>query len=465
MFSLDVNIQLNMTSHVPGGSDNLGRYLQPDDVDSYDSLTLGDDDITSCVRDCVAGEARVCYYHFVFEEYQVLNTACGNCPDNITDCFLPHCVTANGYPRAILTANRQIPGPGIQVCLRDRIVVDVTNAMPDRETTVHWHGIFMRGQPYMDGVPYVTQCSILEGQTFRYDFYANNAGTFLWHSHDGFQKMDGLAGNLVVRLAKSLDPNSHLYDYDLPSHVILIVDWYYMQFGNDVPGFQAHDRTQGADSFLIGGRGRNKKSSKGKKSPLSVYRVSRGKRYRFRIIGGLCSEFPIRIKFEGHKMLLIATDGNPVKPLMVDTVVLEAGMRVDVVLDASQLVSSYWIRVQGLAHCAFLDVQQLAVLQYEGTTEAEPSTLPIKLPYLPQNKVFIPHGNHNHPFHLHGYSFALIEMGVLKNGSTMESVVEELKTRNFSQSKFPPLLDTIGIPNQGYAVIRFKADNPGKCQE
>jgi FtsP/CotA-like multicopper oxidase with cupredoxin domain len=39
----------------------------------------------------------------------------------------------------------------------------------------------------MDGVPMVTQCSILEGDTFRYDFTAKNEGTHYWHSHDGMQ--------------------------------------------------------------------------------------------------------------------------------------------------------------------------------------------------------------------------------------------------------------------------------------
>jgi hypothetical protein len=67
------------------------------------------------------------------------------------------------------------------------------------------------------------------------------------------------------------------------------------------------------------------KSEKGMKTPLSVYRVAQGKRYRFRLVGGLCSECPVRVKFEGHQMLVIATDGYPVEPILVDTVVLEAG--------------------------------------------------------------------------------------------------------------------------------------------
>jgi hypothetical protein len=62
-------------------------------------------------------------------------------------------------------------------------------------------------------------------------------------------------------------------------------------------------------------------------------------------------------------------------------------MRVDVVLAASQPVGPYWIRVQGLAQCSWMDVQQLAVLLYEGSSVMEPTNAPMKLPYLPQSRV------------------------------------------------------------------------------
>jgi FtsP/CotA-like multicopper oxidase with cupredoxin domain len=78
------------------------------------------------------------------------------------------------------------------------------------------------------------------------------------------------------------------------------------------------------------------------KTPLSVYRVAQGKRYRFRLVGGTCSECPVRVKFEGHQMLVIATDGYPVKPILVDTVVLEAGR--------------YFLKSQ--RNCAFVRLRQ-----------------------------------------------------------------------------------------------------------
>jgi hypothetical protein len=70
--------------------------------------------------------------------------------------------------------------------------------------------------------------------------------------------MDGLVGNLIVRQPKARDPNSHLYDFDLPSHVILILDWYYLDADQHFPGLLTHDMSQDAESYLIGGRGREK---------------------------------------------------------------------------------------------------------------------------------------------------------------------------------------------------------------
>jgi FtsP/CotA-like multicopper oxidase with cupredoxin domain len=65
------------------------------------------------------------------------------------------------------------------------VIVDITNNMAGRTTAIHWHGVFQQGSQFMDGVPMLTQCSIYESDTFRYDFIANNEGTHFWHSHDG----------------------------------------------------------------------------------------------------------------------------------------------------------------------------------------------------------------------------------------------------------------------------------------
>jgi len=57
--------------------------------------------------------------------------------------------------------------------------------MMEESTTIHWHGHHQRGTPYMDGVPYVTQCPIPPKSSFRYHYMADTPGTHFWHSHSG----------------------------------------------------------------------------------------------------------------------------------------------------------------------------------------------------------------------------------------------------------------------------------------
>lgn len=68
----------------------------------------------------------------------------------------------------------------------------------------------------------------------------------------------------------------------------------------------------------------------------------------------------------------------------------------------------------------------------------------------------------NHPFHLHGHSFRVVGLRRLAKHTTIEEIQEfdraGLLKRNL---KNPPIKDTVTVPDGGYTVIRFKADNPG----
>jgi hypothetical protein len=74
--------------------------------------------------------------------------------------------------------------------------------------------------------------------------------------------------------------------------------------------------------------------------------------------------------------------------------------------------------------------------------------------------------NISHPFHLHGYAFHVIGMGrspdtTIKKISlkhTLDLNRRGLLNRNFQNH---PLKDNVAVPNNGYVVLRFKADNPG----
>lgn len=65
------------------------------------------------------------------------------------------------------------------------MVVDVFNHQLSDTETIHWHGQHMRDDQYYDGVPFLTQCPIMPGVGFRYDFTASTPGTHLYHSHVG----------------------------------------------------------------------------------------------------------------------------------------------------------------------------------------------------------------------------------------------------------------------------------------
>lgn len=138
----------------------------------------------------------------------------------------------------------------------DEIVVDVTNGMVTDGTTIHWHGQHVKDHPYMDGVPFVTQCPILPGNTFRYSFKAMQVGTHFWHSHIGMQRADGLFGPLIVRKSKDIDKHTNLYDYDLSDHIIVIIDWGQV---TGVDKFLSHHHNIGDNkptTLLINGLGR-----------------------------------------------------------------------------------------------------------------------------------------------------------------------------------------------------------------
>lgn len=69
----------------------------------------------------------------------------------------------------------------------------------------------------------------------------------------------------------------------------------------------------------------------------------------------------------------------------------------------------------------------------------------------------------NHPFHLHGYNFRVIGMDRLGKNITKEKIQKMdnkgLLMRNLKEA---PIKDTVTVPDGGYTIIRFIADNPGK---
>lgn len=112
--------------------------------------------------------------------------------------------------------NRTVPGPELRVTQGDRVRVTLVNHLPDA-TSIHWHGLTVPGAE--DGVAGITQDAVAPGRSYVYEFIANEAGTYWYHSHqDAMNQIPkGLVGSLVVEPRDAPKLRSH--DYSVLVHM------------------------------------------------------------------------------------------------------------------------------------------------------------------------------------------------------------------------------------------------------
>lgn len=87
------------------------------------------------------------------------------------------------FERPTIGINGQWPVPQITAAVGDNVVVRVTNLLGNESTSLHFHGLYMNGTAHMDGAPQVSQCEILPGLSFTYNFTITQPGTYWYHSH------------------------------------------------------------------------------------------------------------------------------------------------------------------------------------------------------------------------------------------------------------------------------------------
>jgi zinc transporter ZupT/lipoprotein-anchoring transpeptidase ErfK/SrfK len=217
------------------------------------------------------------------------------------------------------TYNGTVPGPTIHVRAGDRVRVILTNHLSE-PTTIHWHGLEVA--PDMDGVPGFSQDAVQPGQTFTYEFTANDPGTYIYHTHyDDFNQLDrGLYGAVVVD-EKTPQP----YDRD---YLMLLSSWRVFS---------------GSENFF---------SINGKSYPLTKpYVVRSGDRVRIREINISGTEFHT-MHIHGHKFTVVDVDGQPVpqaaRQKMV-TVTIGPGETRDIAFNADAQPGTWMV------HCHVLD--------------------------------------------------------------------------------------------------------------
>ena len=266
------------------------------------------------------------------------------------------------------TYNGQVPGPEIRVKEGEIIRVVLKNNLPDG-TTIHWHGIPL--QNAMDGVPAITQSAVSPGDTFIYEFEARPAGTFLYHSHAGYQLDQGLYGSLII------EPLKQEASYDR-EYTLVLEDWVMRDNGgtadtrrrppqNMMHGRMGRRRSPGPsegplwepiyDGYAVNGR---------VNAAIDPIIVRKNDKVKLRLINASSATIYF-LRLAGHTLTITQTDGNPIRP--VDTKVIRIGMgeRYDVTFVADNPGS--WIL--GAYDSGFGEGQMQIPVVYEGVNRKE----------------------------------------------------------------------------------------------
>lgn len=213
--------------------------------------------------------------------------------------------------------NGMVPGPEIRVTEGDKVRIIVHNELEGESTAVHWHGLKLPAKE--DGVPFLTQDPIKPGESWTYEFTANNPGSHMYHSHTNSaeQVTKGLLGPFIIEPDKSISteerasrpgPNPQIIpdpevDHD---HTIIF---------NDVLG-----------GYTLNGKGF---------PATDAYVCKVGEKIRFRYMNEGLGIHPMHL--HGFPQLVIARDGwNLEHPYLCDTVNIAPGERWDVVVEPDE---------------------------------------------------------------------------------------------------------------------------------
>lgn len=120
------------------------------------------------------------------------------------------------------------------------------------------------------------------------------------------------------------DVNRHLYDFDKPEHVITIIDWLLYTGMHEFLVHMHYSFYENSNyTILVNGKGHRYDKS----FPLEIFQVEQGRRYRFRLVHGGHQVCSVKMSVEGHNLTVIASDGAPVTPTEVQSMIISNGER------------------------------------------------------------------------------------------------------------------------------------------
>eukprot|EP00092_Neocalanus_flemingeri_P037131 GFUD01040419.1.p1 GENE.GFUD01040419.1~~GFUD01040419.1.p1 ORF type:complete len:1080 (-),score=178.77 GFUD01040419.1:196-3435(-) len=323
---------------------------------------------SDCDRDCATFEPLTCVFTFTLE--MLTTDADGR--------------RADGRNRTVLAYNGKIPGPPIVICEGDELVLNFKNRITGTMTktdgststsTLHFHGIGEKSRPWSDGVPFVTQYPVISGEDFIYGFNSvvdgAPPGTYWYHSHVGSQRTNGAYGALIIKDGGT-DPKDR-FDVDNATNTLVLQEWYESSIkqipvsilinGHGRIGEEKNKVVDGDDesevtlNYLKGKGGRFQCAPNADHIPdnyttnYEEFDVEANKRYRFRVIGAISQNFPLRLSIDEHKFTAIAMDSLNIESVHdLTDLWLAAGERYDIVVQTKAYNRpglAYKIRVFG----------------------------------------------------------------------------------------------------------------------
>ncbi|KAF2203099.1 hypothetical protein GQ43DRAFT_470324 [Delitschia confertaspora ATCC 74209] len=222
--------------------------------------------------------------------------------------------------RPVMGINGQWPIPPITATKGDRVIVNVKNSLGNETTSLHFHGLYMNGSSHMDGPVGVTQCAIVPGSSFVYNFTVDQPGTYWYHSHNRGQYPDGIRGPLIVHDSNS--PHKGLYDEEI---VLTFSDWYHDLMNGLINSFLSLSNPGGAEPVP--------KSALMNDTQNLTVSIQPGKTYLFRMInmGAFTAQY---VWFEDHTMQIVEVDGVYTEPMEASMIYMTAAQRYSVLVRA-----------------------------------------------------------------------------------------------------------------------------------
>lgn len=258
----------------------------------------------------------------------------------------------------------------------EQVTINVKNNLRE-STSIHWHGLIL---PFhQDGVPGISYNGIKPGETFTYQFPIEQAGTYWFHSHSGFQEPDGAYGAIVIEpksgetvrahrdyVVQLTDKHPHSGDR-IFRNLKMSAD-YYNRSQRTLEDLVRDSRDDGFKQAL-----QNRAMwGKMRMMPTDIEDVQGfeplingmsteqnwtglfkpGEKVRLRLINSSAMTY-FDVRIPGLKMTVVQADGNDVKPVTVDELRISVAETYDVIVQPRE-AKAYGIIAESMGRTAMV---------------------------------------------------------------------------------------------------------------